>query len=495
MSRKTVAGRMARVPSLTSKLLAAPALHGPPPFVSVVCPTWQRRAFLPFLVYMFQYQDYPAERRELVILDDSPCSSADLIEQLAAADPAGARVRYYHSAERMTIGRKRNRLNQLAQGDYIVCMDDDDYYPPDKISHTIRAMRGAQATFSGCDRIYIWYSHIDRIYQTFAFGPQHALNGSFAYHRNYLRYHRYDDAAALAEERSFLGGFTEPVLQIDPKRALLCISHSENTFDKDFILASCTRSTLTIEDFVTDPRLLAHYRRLSHAPVNARVDWRRFERVVIHAGDDARRRAAFRSTLLELGVDAAQLVEHRAATPDGRDTAGHLAIAKRAREQGWRNYLLLDDRIEFVRQEKAVANANRFLSALASIDWEVALLGADVASGVPLHALPGAQKIHLAKEAVAYAVNRPYYDVFATHLEHMLTEPGDDGASGARIDHAWLPLMANARWLGLYPSFAYLSQRDGGPDLTAGFFRKMTDAYHGGAPDRPVPTSQRTHTP
>ena len=46
----------------------------PTPFVSVICPTYNRRESLPYLLYIWQYQDYPAEKRELIILDDSPVS-------------------------------------------------------------------------------------------------------------------------------------------------------------------------------------------------------------------------------------------------------------------------------------------------------------------------------------------------------------------------------------------------------------------------------------
>lgn len=476
MSREPMTSSSRRVPGLMARLLThAPGATRELPFVSVVCPTWQRRTFLPYLVYMFQYQDYPADRRELIILDDSPDSNRSLIDHLVAvagADPAS--IRYYHVEERMTIGCKRNRLNELARGEYIVCMDDDDYYPPDKLSYAIGSMQDSAAKFSGSDQIYIWYSHVDTIYRTHSFGEQHALNGTFAYHRNYLATHRYDDRAVLAEERSFMADFTVPVLQIDPKRSILCISHSANTFDKDFILQSCERTDLKLEDFIADGHLLRHFRRLSHAPHNAGVEWHRFDRIVVNssAGSSARL-AKFRASLVELGVSSAQIVEFQSASSDGQDTEGHLAVARLAREAGWKNYLLLDDRVQFVRQEKAVANVNRLLKALEQFQWEVVILGADVRAGAPLQSLPGAQKVSLAGEAVAYAVNGSYYDAFIAHFERLLAEAHGAEHLCARIDHAWLPMMQAGRWLALYPSFAYLAQREDGVDLTPGFFRKM----------------------
>ena len=147
------------------------------PFVSVVCPTWNRRAFLPYLLYIFQYQDYPADRRELIILDDSAQSNEDLIAMMV--DPAVCTVRYVHSPERLDLGKKRNMLNEMAKGEYIICFDDDDYYAPNKISMQVAAMQRNNALFSGSDTIYIWYSHLDKIYRTHAFGERHALNGTF----------------------------------------------------------------------------------------------------------------------------------------------------------------------------------------------------------------------------------------------------------------------------------------------------------------------------
>ncbi|VFS61148.1 putative glycosyl transferase [Kluyvera cryocrescens] len=95
----------------------------PTPFVSVVCPTYNRREFLPYLLYIWQYQDYPADKRELIILDDSPASNADLIAMMS--DPSQPNVRYIHSPERLVLGQKRNMLNELATGEYIICFDDD----------------------------------------------------------------------------------------------------------------------------------------------------------------------------------------------------------------------------------------------------------------------------------------------------------------------------------------------------------------------------------
>lgn len=76
------------------------------PFVSVVTPTWNRGAFLPYLLYMYRYQDYPADRRELIILDDSPQSHQHIIDRLTNGTPGSFNIRYIHHPEKLPLGKK-----------------------------------------------------------------------------------------------------------------------------------------------------------------------------------------------------------------------------------------------------------------------------------------------------------------------------------------------------------------------------------------------------
>lgn len=89
---------------------------------------------------MYRYQDYPADRRELIILDDSPQSHQHIIDRLTNGTPESFNIRYIHHPENCRWA-KRNMLNELARGEYILCMDDDDYYSPDKISYSIAMMQ------------------------------------------------------------------------------------------------------------------------------------------------------------------------------------------------------------------------------------------------------------------------------------------------------------------------------------------------------------------
>lgn len=442
-----------------------PLKQGELPFISVVTPTWNRREFLPYLLYMFQYQDYPADRRELVILDDSPESNAELIASLTRYSPHPELIRYYHQSERMTIGAKRNRVNELARGEYIVCMDDDDFYRADKLSYTINEMRRHNALFAACNVIPIWYSHVNRIFMTNDNGARNVLNGTFAYHRNFLKKHRYDDRATLAEEEGFTNYFTTPVLLLDPWRSILCVSHSSNTFDKDFVLGSCEAQRVTLDEAVPDSFVRKFYQRLHQAPLSQQPNWAFFHRVVL-VGDNA----AFRQTLLDGGLSATQVEQISLVENDPRLT--HLAVTQRAQRENWPNYLLLDTRLDWVRQQRSIDALNNLLRALNHISWDGFHLAAELEAGIKLSQLTGVvSPLVQALPHLACCVNQKGYAPLIERLQDQLTEAGYLNT-------------ADLRWFALYPSMFFRSEDDDGQACTARFFRKLGVVPQAGAQEQ-----------
>jgi hypothetical protein len=53
-----------------------------------------------------------------------------------------------------------------------------------------------------------------------------------AWRKSYARTHRYDETVTHAEEKSFLEEYRHPMIQMDARKVMLVMSHSENTFDK-----------------------------------------------------------------------------------------------------------------------------------------------------------------------------------------------------------------------------------------------------------------------
>lgn len=103
------------------------------PFVSVITITKNRLHLFGIPLYSWSQIRYPENRIEWVVLDDG---DEDLTDVFPADDK---RIRYI-KCEKMDIGDKRNKAVELAKHDYIVHMDDDDYYFPHSVLAKIRVM-------------------------------------------------------------------------------------------------------------------------------------------------------------------------------------------------------------------------------------------------------------------------------------------------------------------------------------------------------------------
>lgn len=143
------------IPKLTKKYY---------PLVSVCTPTFNRRPFIQTMFECFKNQTYPKDRMEWIIVDDGTDRIKDLVESSGISQ-----IKYFELPQKVSLGEKRNYMHSKATGSIIVYMDDDDYYPPDRVSHAVdKLMDNKQALCAGSSEIYIYFKHIKKMIQ---FGP------------------------------------------------------------------------------------------------------------------------------------------------------------------------------------------------------------------------------------------------------------------------------------------------------------------------------------
>jgi hypothetical protein len=235
------------------------------PFVSVCTPTFNRRPFIAAMLQCFNHQTYPRDRMEWIIIDDG----TDPVEDLVSQHPC---VKYYRLDEKISLGKKRNMMHEKASGDIIVYMDDDDYYPPERVSHAVSTLldhkkRKTGVKLAGSSEMCIYFKS-GQMVQFGPYGPNHATAATFAFWKELLAelHLAYDEDACLAEERAFLRGYTVPMAQLDPAKVILVFSHEHNTFDKRALLQNLGKpnsgmrvSERTVSDFMKEPDLLQFY--------------------------------------------------------------------------------------------------------------------------------------------------------------------------------------------------------------------------------------------
>ena len=202
------------------------------PFVSVCTPTYNRRLFIPNLIKCFKDQTYPKHLMEWIIIDDGEDSVEDLFKDVEG-------VKYFRYEEKLKLGKKRNLMHEKCKGDILVYMDDDDFYPPDRVTHAVDRLRSKpDALCAGSSIVYIYFNDLEKIYQFGPYGSNHATAGTFAFKKELLQITKYDDEAEMAEEKQFLKNYTIPFVQLDPRKSILVFAHQYNTFDKRKLLVN-----------------------------------------------------------------------------------------------------------------------------------------------------------------------------------------------------------------------------------------------------------------
>jgi hypothetical protein len=152
-------------------------------------------------------------------------------------------------------------MHQKCKGSIIIYMDDDDYYPPERVSHAVETLqKNPSAMCAGSSEINIYFKHINKMFQFGPYGPNHATAATFAFRKQLLKQTKYNNDACLAEEKEFLKNYTIPFVQLDTIKSILVFSHRHNSFDKKSLLENKGDPNIrdtkkTVDDFVKEPEI------------------------------------------------------------------------------------------------------------------------------------------------------------------------------------------------------------------------------------------------
>lgn len=247
------------------------------PKVSIITPTYNKPNFLWLAIHNFNSIDYPREKLEWIIVDDSDKSNQELFAQFKddsricyyyfdktqiqdfyakfienynqrkreykALRPKGKKrvgkykLRPEHKKRdnfkggHIPIGMKRNICCRLATGEYIVHMDDDDLYPATSVRMRIDALlENTQFGCVGCSSFGAFHigKMISIIYQpknTYTAGKK-ISPATFAYKKTFWETQKFENQDMVNEGEAFLR--KRECLEIHWRDVIIALFHSRN---------------------------------------------------------------------------------------------------------------------------------------------------------------------------------------------------------------------------------------------------------------------------
>jgi hypothetical protein len=208
------------------------------PSVSIITPTYNRRNFFNLAVNNFNNFKYPKDKLEWIIVDDGTDKLKDIFEKTLELknDP---RIKYFELDEKKPIGFKRNYCVEKATNEYIICMDDDDFYPVNSVKLRIFEMlknKKACVTCSaiGCFDINKYVSMVNVPPHRLPFSER-ISEASLGFKKSFWETQKFNDESKHSEAKEFLEGRENQTLEISWEGVLVSLLHNRNTSDKIMI--------------------------------------------------------------------------------------------------------------------------------------------------------------------------------------------------------------------------------------------------------------------
>jgi hypothetical protein len=206
------------------------------PPISVVTLLYNRRRFFDLACHSLMVQDYPKDKIEWIIVEDSDNPMEDASDRVmavaAAADPV--KVVYIPLKKKTAIGKKRNLGVERASHDIILMMDDDDHYPETSFRRRVAwltkhpwARDAVSATTIACYDLVKGISAVNVPPLGLPLS-QRISEATLTFRKSWWAAQPFPADVQIGEGEGILTGREGTVLEIPPQQIIVAFSHGKN---------------------------------------------------------------------------------------------------------------------------------------------------------------------------------------------------------------------------------------------------------------------------
>jgi hypothetical protein len=204
------------------------------PAISVLTLTYNRRNFIELAFLNLMVTDYPKNKIQWVIVDDSDDPTKTVLDKIKKFEERqiGIEITYVPLTKKRSIGYKRNRAVKAATNTICLNMDDDDVYPETSFRRRVGwLLKHPEAKVVGCTMIAMYdlqqgISAVNTPPWTLS-QNQRVSEASFCFYRSYALDHPFPDIQ-MSEGEGFIPS-DQRFLEIPPQQILVALNHGTNT--------------------------------------------------------------------------------------------------------------------------------------------------------------------------------------------------------------------------------------------------------------------------
>jgi hypothetical protein len=207
------------------------------PPISIVTMLYNRSKFFDLACHNIMMTDYPKDKIEWIIIEDSDNPTEDASERVIAVAESAAPVRivYVRLEKKTPISQKRNMAVAKATASIVLMMDDDDHYTETSFRRRVAWLtkhpwrpKCVTATTIACYDLVKGISAVNTPPLQIPIG-QRVSEATLTFYTSWWEQKGFPEDVQVGEGEGFLAARESDVLEIPPQQIIVAFSHGANT--------------------------------------------------------------------------------------------------------------------------------------------------------------------------------------------------------------------------------------------------------------------------
>ena len=207
------------------------------PPISIVTLMYNRRRFFDLACHNIMISDYPKDKIEWIIVEDSDNPNEDSSDKIisTAQQSEPMKIVYVPLRKKTILAEKRNIGVQKASNEIVLLMDDDDHYPITSFRRrvawlTLHKMKpkATVCTTIACYDLKTGVSAVNTPPLDLPLG-QRVSEATLTFYKSWFLEKMFDKDVQIGEGESLIQGRESEVLEVPPQQIIVAFSHGNNT--------------------------------------------------------------------------------------------------------------------------------------------------------------------------------------------------------------------------------------------------------------------------